>query len=442
MSAQSDRLVMWLQQEQDPEALVRFLCKPRPRFDDLCHQLEEIKLLWCKMYGDNVVKSSHVYQEGIKSVQHYVRETLQDQKSSTETASSIAHFLQLSYVQQNQLQVQGVLQHYTGYTAVNDMLQNLIALPPYVRGLRVMCSQVDIKRSRCDNATSPDGETPPNTCATAAPIAGLKRKQTETRSPPAIDRHHKGEHALSDGVTECSPQTQLVKMLEVLQYSRAKPFELVCALAFVSGRSLAELMVLGQFSKSVDAQAASWCHTVLFRVGTTDTTENHAITLLCDAGSFLAGVTRLRRMKAADGKQCKQVNKSHCKTANTAAKALLGCSTAVFTDLRAYYAALTYTMSANRKLDSTPATELQAWTAECMPLTRITKSVAFIAKCQHLVEHCGMSASLPAGKERRLQAGDLTVESASDLNTTTSFTKQQMLCNALTVLLRMHTQST
>ena len=205
MSAQSCRLAEWLQEKQDPEALVRFLCKPKPQFDDLCHQLEDIKHLWCKMYGDEMVKNSHVYQEGIKCIQKYARETLKDHEHSTQTASSIVHFLQLSFAQQYEMQVQGVLQSYTGCTAVNTMLHDLVALPPYVQGLQVMCSK--IKRSRCDNATSPDGKSPLHTCGTAAPIAGLKRKQTDTPSVAVKEKQHEEEHACSAGVTACSPQT-------------------------------------------------------------------------------------------------------------------------------------------------------------------------------------------------------------------------------------------
>ena len=136
------------------------------------------------------------------------------------------------------------------------------------------------------------------------------------------------------------------------------------------------------------------------------------------------------------------MNKSHCKTANTAAKALLGCSTAVFTDLRAHYAALTYTMCASDKFDSAPATEMKEWVSTCMPLTRITKSAAFVAKCQHLVEHCGISTSLPAGQQRRSRAEDVVVDSASQCSTGASITRQQILRKALTVLLQLNTQST
>jgi hypothetical protein len=82
-------------------------------------------------------------------------------------------------------------------------------------------------------------------------------------------------------------------------------------------------------------------------------------------------------------KECKDINKSHCKTANTAAKTLLGCSTAVFTDLRIAYDALTFKLHGNRADSINEALDRQtkAWLAQCLPLTKLSKSPAFLAQC-------------------------------------------------------------
>jgi hypothetical protein len=88
-------------------------------------------------------------------------------------------------------------------------------------------------------------------------------------------------------------------------------------------------------------------------------------------------------MKVVQDKECKDINKSNCKTANTAAKTLLGCRAAVFTDLRVAYVALTFKLYANRVDDINEALERQmiAWLAKCMPLAKVSTSPAFLAQC-------------------------------------------------------------
>jgi hypothetical protein len=181
-------------------------------------------------------------------------------------------------------------------------------------------------------------------------------------------------------------QTQLAKMLEVLQYSRAKPFELACALAFVSARSLAELMSLGNFSGGAgdySIDPASSHPGVLFALQHSKLSSCYSIPLLCDTSTFLAGIHRLRQLKVVQSQECKDINKSHCKTANTAAKNLLGCSTAVFTDLRIAYVALTFKLYGNRVDNINEALERQMieWLTNCMPLAKMSRSPAFLAQC-------------------------------------------------------------
>ena len=88
-------------------------------------------------------------------------------------------------------------------------------------------------------------------------------------------------------------------------------------------------------------------------------------------------------MKVVQGKECKDINKSHCKTANTTAKTLLGSSAAVFTDLRIAYAGLTYKLYGTESDSSNDALEnqMQAWLAKCMPLAKMSRSPAFLAQC-------------------------------------------------------------
>jgi hypothetical protein len=190
-------------------------------------------------------------------------------------------------------------------------------------------------------------------------------------------------------------------------------FELACALAFVSGRSLAELMSLGNFSggagdNSIDL--ASSHPGVLFALQHSKLSSCYSIPLLCDTSTFLAGIHRLRQLKVVPSKECKDINKSHCKTANTAAKTLLGCSTAVFTDLRIAYVALTFKLYGNRVDDINEALERQmiAWLANCMPLAKLSTSPAFFAQCcatylatPQVPDSCRREASVAAANRER-----------------------------------------
>ena len=148
------------------------------------------------------------------------------------------------------------------------MLNELVVLPPYIQGLRVTCraskstTKVQHATQQAVSAQAASAGSPFNTStavqkqAAPAPSKGAKRKRM---SPP--DREPAKEdgsvikHKIRTVLQTVDMQTQLAKMLEVLQYSRAKPFELACALAFVSGCSLAELMALAHFSSSMATTA-------------------------------------------------------------------------------------------------------------------------------------------------------------------------------------------
>jgi hypothetical protein len=392
MAATTEQLVNWLERNKDPENLVRWLCKRNVDYKTLCHELEQITNLWCEVYGDAIVQKREAYRSGVQRIENYLQ-----RRDNGINNKLVTKFLQLPFCQQRHLQAQGMLHDYTDCAAIDAMLNELVVLPPYIQGLRVTC-RASKSTTKVYNATqqavsaqaasagSPfDASAAARKQAAPAPSTGAKRKRL-----PSPDR----EPAKKDGAVTKGKlskvqqagvmQTQLAKMLEVLQYSRAKPFELACALAFVSGRSLAELMAVGHFSigdNSIDP--ASLCPGVLFRSHKANSSSCCAIPLLCDSSTFLAGIDRLRRMKVVQGKECKDINKSHCKTANTAAKTLLGCNTGVFTDLRVAYAALTYKLHGHESGSSNGALErqMQAWLAKCLPLTKLSTSPAFLTQC-------------------------------------------------------------
>jgi hypothetical protein len=237
----------------------------------------------------------------------------------------------------------------------------------------------------------------------------LQRIVTSSPNTEPAEDSNVIKRKLSKVLQMINTQRQLPKMLEVLKYSRAKPFELVCALAFVSGRSLAELMALGHFSISIgdnSSNTGSACPEVLFALHNSGPANCCSIPLLCDNSTFLAAVDRLRQMKVVQGKECKDINKSHCKTANTAAKTMLECSTVVFTDLRVAYAALTYKLHGTEAESSNEALESQmkAWLATCMPLSKLGRSPAFLAQC------CATYLALSLSPAAYHRAGSVTVD--------------------------------
>jgi hypothetical protein len=393
MSANTEQLVQWLQHNKDPEHLIRWLCKRGVDYKSLCQELVRIKHLWCEMYGNNVAKKSEAYKSGVQRLDEHLH------RIDKSIVQAVTEFLQLPFHQQFKLQAEGILHDYTGCAAIDAMLNELVVLPPYIQGLRVTCrapkSTTKVQHAgqqavsaQAASAGSPfDTSTAVRKQAVPAPGKGAKRKRM---SPPDSEPAHKDgfdtRYKVSKVLQTVDVQTQLTKMLEVLKYSRAKPFELACALAFVSGCSLAELMALAHFSSSTDAHSnnpASSHPEVLLKLHKSDSENYISIPLLCTTSTFLAGTHRLRQLKVVQDKECKDINKSHCKTANTAAKTLLGCRAVVFTDLRVAYVALTFKLYANRTDDINEALDRQmkAWLANCMPLAKLSKSPAFLAQC-------------------------------------------------------------
>jgi Telomere resolvase len=392
MSATAEHLVQWLQRNKDPENLVRWLCKRGVEYKTLCLELEQITNLWCEVYGDAAVQESEAYKSGVQRLDKRLH------RMDKSIVQSVTKFLQLPFHQQFKLQAEGILHDYTGRAAIDAMLNELVVLPPYMQGLRVTCraskstTKVQHATQQAVSAKASSVSVPhAGASVTPPPVPALstgakRRRMSSPNREPAQKDGFVTKHKVSKVLQTVDMQAQLTKMLEVLQYSRAKPFELVCALAFVSGRSLAELMALGHFSSSTDAHSnnrASSHPEVLFALHRSQTENCCAIPLLCNTGTFLAGIGRLRQVKVVQDKECKDINKSHCKTANTAAKTLLGCSTAVFTDLRVAYAALTYKLYGNESSTSNEALErqMQAWLAQCLPLTKLSRSRAFLTHC-------------------------------------------------------------
>eukprot|EP00953_Heterococcus_sp_UTEX-ZZ885_P015323 8630-Heterococcus_DN1.PRE.1 len=106
-------------------------------------------------------------------------------------------------------------------------------------------TSVQASSAKCDSSSVPQARVSVTGPHASAPSKGENRKRMPS---PDIAPAKKSSQSTKQNVSKLPQmidiEAQLPKMLEVLKYSRAKPFELACALAFVSGRSLAELMAL------------------------------------------------------------------------------------------------------------------------------------------------------------------------------------------------------
>eukprot|EP00953_Heterococcus_sp_UTEX-ZZ885_P008209 4926-Heterococcus_DN1.PRE.1 len=120
MSATTEQLVTWLQRSKDPESLIRWLCKRGVDYTTLCHELEQIRNLWCDVYGDKTVKNSDGYHSCVKrldaSMSHF----------DASINKLVKKFIQLPFCQQYHLQAQGMLHDYTGCAAIDAMLNELV----------------------------------------------------------------------------------------------------------------------------------------------------------------------------------------------------------------------------------------------------------------------------------------------------------------------------
>jgi hypothetical protein len=302
MTSVAHALAEWLQ-DRDPKAVTSWLQKHRP--DTFHDDLLCVRRTWRKTYGDDVVKKSSMYRAGMDEVVKCAEQMARGATSREERARAervrerAIGFDELSFCSQYDLKASGRLEltaarSYTGSVAVDRMLADLVQVPEYAK---------------------PAGAAAAGSTATARRLRAGERLNAAAR-------------ALIDA------------MLATVHYPRPKVFELVCALAFMCGRSLAELMATGQFSSAERERERAPYPWILFQASPTSRTD--VIPLLCESHSFLKGLQRLRSMKqVASAASCKDINSRFCKSANTAAKAVLGVASAAFSDVRALYAGLT-----------------------------------------------------------------------------------------------------
>jgi hypothetical protein len=366
MTSAAHALAELLQDHRDPKAATRWLQQHHP--DTFHEDLQCVRRTWRKTYGDSVVKNSSRYKAGMDEVVKRAEQMARGAASCEERAwaerirERVIGFDELSFSSQYNLKSSGRLEQtaarsYTGSVAVDHMLVDLVQVPEYAKL----------------HAKLPD---PP----AGTPVA---------KTPPAQEG---GDVATKPATTRClekqgggcvgeklnaTARALIDDMLATLNYPRPKVFELVCALAFMCGRSLAELIATGQFSAAErDSERAPY-RWILFQADSTSRKE--VILLLCESHSFLRGLQRLRSMKqVASAASCKNINSRFCKSANTAAKTVLGVDSGSFSDVRALYAGLTLALYGSASSTRKPMDE---WARRCIPISNLPSSAKFLASC-------------------------------------------------------------
>ncbi|KAG5182760.1 hypothetical protein JKP88DRAFT_245376 [Tribonema minus] len=414
----TEELTMWLHKHQDAPQLVDWVV--RHHHDNIAaadEALGHIRRLWRVKYGDATVQASDKYTSGLQYVLAQIQAAISEAQSSNERHGREAlrervllfHNDYLSYSDKYELQASGRLRppapSFSGSRAVDTLLARLVlqVQPAFVEALRVPPRHHPDHELHTASAAATTLASPSTTRNGSDAVTAHTVKQRQPKSTASGGAGGSTQPATklsaSNASSKCASApppapypiamlVQVATMIAIVEYPRAKPFELVCALAFMSGRSLAEILRTAefaagkcehypelQFRQVVDAASGSNGSQPLYTV----------IPVLCKPLAFLRGLHRLRAMKAVTSMApTKDIYKGHCKTANTAAKALLGGQHYVFTDLRVAYAIITYHMygaSSAGAVSCNGSDGLKQWIPQCLPQTRVAGATAFIDKC-------------------------------------------------------------
>ncbi|KAG5174953.1 hypothetical protein JKP88DRAFT_284104 [Tribonema minus] len=295
---------------RDPKAVAGCLQQHRP---DICHDDTLcVRRTWRKTCGDDVVKNSSTYKAGLNEVIERAEQMARGATGREERAwagrvkERVIAFDELSICNQRNFKASGRLEQtaarsYTGSVVVDRMLADLVRVP--------------------ESAELPG--PPAHTAAAASASAPTVDGRATTQQ-----LHTQGNGCAADRLSAAA-RALMDDMLAMVDYSRPKVFELVCALAFMCGRSLAELMATGQFSAAERERERAPYPWVLSQASPSSKTN---------------------------------INSRFCKSANTAAKTVLGVASSAFSDVRALYVGLTLALYGSAK---TTSKQMSEWTRRC-----------------------------------------------------------------------------
>jgi hypothetical protein len=371
---------MQLQETQNPAAVVTNLAR-HCSSDVLQDQLDAVRYLWRHMYGDQVVKSSAEYKSEFKKIKQHVQRmqkqahTARQQQEWDDARDDVLDFYDLSYAEQYDACKRGTA-GYTGLPLIDSMLCSLVRMPAYVQALR--CNSPRSVKS--DGSSSTEISEHDSDDSGASSVSELSSDSTSALSnsescitQSSVQSQPPAKQSQTSHKIEC----MVSEMLAIMQYPRCKYFELVCALAFMSGRSLADIVSVGDFIKGKPHK--HFMNSLSFK--SSESSSHHTLPILCDTATFLQALSTLRNMRPLAHTERRLVNNSHSKSANTAVKSLLGPDF-VFTDLRAQYAAATYLQFGVQS-----GWPLQKWVQKVAGGgSRVMATPAFLAKCEKALQ--------------------------------------------------------
>jgi hypothetical protein len=372
-----------LQHTRDGASVVRYLAR-HSTSAKLPSQLRQVRDLWCRKYGDAAVKTSVVYKRQLKSIEQYVERMLNEvytqkmQQHWKDVYEDVFDFAEMSFAEQFSTCASRSTASYTGQQDVDAMLCKLAKLPVYVQDLHLGTYAAQDRRRQddetSDSASSSDDAASDSDRSSDDDASG----SSECSSLSSVTSSSPNRTPVRHGTAHRKVESVIEEMVQIMQYPRCKYFDLVCALAFMCGRSLADIVSLGQFSKGTGR--AEYMDSIRF-IDSDDSSSAYTLPLLCNAPVFLKALAKLRQMRPAVASDRRLVNNSHSKSGNTAVKRLLG-DQYVFTDLRARYAAATFLLygRAQRR-------PLEDWVQETVAGgSRIMSTPSFFVKCKHALQ--------------------------------------------------------
>lgn len=193
---------------------------------------------------------------------------------------------------------------FTGLVDIDALVRKVNILPPYVSQLELTPEEKSIPRKRRREA-----------------LAAKCEKSITVNASDLVDL-----------------------MGAIITYPRANYFELACALSFVSGRGLPELIGAVQFSPSHHGT-----HEVDVQVGG----RTCRIPLLCEYEHFMGGINRLRGMKDTSRLTPAEVNHRFSKSVNLYARELLPEEVGfrVFSDLKTLHVVISHNIFTGHELE-------------------------------------------------------------------------------------------
>ena len=294
----------WLEEKEDPDEVIEALRRLHPR--SLNKNVRKVRLQWIDTYGAS--HNAGPVRNELRSVAKRIkRETSKAKKTKgqrnylkqLETAEErVLMFakLDLRAKWSARRKVYSRKDSFTGLAEVDEHLRKVQLLPDYVSRLELTPEEKSIPRKK-------------------------RREALEARC----------ERGFVVNATEL-----LDLMSSIIKYPRANYFELVCALSFMSGRGLPEILGVAEFSPCQGNP-----HVAVVSTGAVEA----VVPILCEFEEFVKGVERIRGMKDTAHLTAAELNQRFSKSANVWARKILpvnGEDRHTFSDLKVMHAALSF----------------------------------------------------------------------------------------------------